>query len=128
MKSYNIGIGIARIGGIEKEPYYFEEKNYYAWKIKFSKVSTAWLNNLPFIYLGNTLEEANIKVEKHRSNFKLAEIYEDEMVSVMFDTNNQNDVIAVASLGRNNWIDIRDDFKLKSFTELDIKIASLVIY
>lgn len=128
MKSYDIGIGIARISGIEKESYYFEEKSYYAWSIKFSKVSTAWLNNLPFIYLGNTIEEASVKVKEYRNNFKLAKIYENEMVSVMFDTNNQNDIIAISSLGRNRWLDIRDDFRLKSFAELDIKIESLVIY
>ena len=27
MKEYTIGLGIARINGIEKNPYYFEQKN-----------------------------------------------------------------------------------------------------
>ena len=128
MKSYELGISIARISGLEKDFYFFDEKRYYAWKIKFSKVSTIWIGNLPFIYLGKTEKEAKKTIAKYKNNFSEAKITENDMVAVMFDINDMNEIIAIESLGHKKWVDVRDGFKVKSFKELELEIKTLRVY
>lgn len=125
MAHREIGIATARIYELTEDPYYFEAKCYFAANIMFDETSTLMFYNLPFIYLGESLEEARKTWERVKENFKKAGIYEKKRVAIIFE---KGDVIAIGSAGRDCWIDVSDEFKVKTFKKLNIDITSLKVY
>lgn len=126
MKCQKIGIATARINGLNKSPYYFDHRCYYAWSITFSDTSHIFFNNLPFIKVGDTEEEGERTCNRLKENFKEAHIFDGEKVAVIFG--NDDNVLAIGSLGENSWIDVTDKFVKKTFDELNIVVTSLIVY
>jgi len=126
MKKRRINIATARIKGLTKPPYYFEHRGFYAWSVTFSDSSTLGFDNLPFIKVGDTKEEGEILCNQLKENFKEAHIHEGDKVAVIF--NNDGNVIAIGSIGKDLWIDVTDKFAKKTFKELNIVITSLRVY
>lgn len=126
MKFQKVNIATARIKGLKKPPYYFNHRSYYAWDIMFEDTSTLLFNNIPFIYVGNTEEEAEIFCNQLKENFKEAHIYDGEKVAVIFGDNGR--VLAIGNTGTDEWIDTTDKFIKKTFAELNIIITSLEVY
>lgn len=126
MKFQKVNIATARIKGLEKPPYYFDHKCYYAWEIMFKDNSTLFFNNLSFIKVGNTEEEGEIFCNQIKENFKEAHIYDGDKVAVIF--RNDGCVLAIGNTGEDAWIDTTDKFVKKTFAELNIVITSLKVY
>ncbi len=128
METKNVCIATARINGLEKRPYYFDAKCYFAMEIMFSEPSTLYLKNLPFIFLDDeSLENAEKELSRIRSNFKEARINDNDNVAVLF-SREHCEIIAIGSLGCDLWIDVQHQFALKKFEELNIVITGLTIY
>lgn len=102
MKFQKVNIATARIKGLKKPPYYFDHRGYYAWDIMFEDTSTLLFNNIPFIYVGNTEEEAEIFCNQLKENFKEAHIYDGEKVAVIFGDNGR--VLAIGNTGQMNGL------------------------
>ena len=68
MKCQGINIATARIHGLNRPPYYFDHKCFYAWGIDFSDSSTLFFNNLPVIKVGDTKEQGEIYCNQLKSN------------------------------------------------------------
>lgn len=126
MKFQNVNIATARIEGLTKSPYYFEEKCFYAWNIMLKDTSTLLFNNIPFINVGDTEVDAKILCDHLKSNFKEAHIYEGDKVAVIFKDDGQ--ILAIGNTGEDAWIDTTDKFVKKTFAELNIVITSLKVY
>lgn len=126
MKKKKICIATAKIKGLNDSPYYFEHHCYYAWKIMFEDTSTLFVNNLPFIKVGDTKEEGEIFCNHLKENFNEAHIYEGNKVAVIFE--DDGNVLAIGSTGKDEWIDTTDKFVKKTFAELNINIKSLIVY
>ena len=127
MKFQGINIATARIKGLKEEPYYFKHLCFYVWDIMFEDPSSIFaLNNLPYIKVGDTKEEAKIFCDKLKENFKEAHIYEGDKVAVIFEDDGH--VLAIGSTGKDLWIDVTDKFVKKTFAELNIAIKSLKVY
>ena len=125
MKFREINIATAKIEGLTKPPYYFDHHCYYAWGITFTNTSTLFFNNLPFIRVGNTEEEGEIRCNEIKEVFKQANIHNGSKVAVLFD--DIGEVIAIGKIGKDVWIDVRDNFTKKTFADLNIVITSLKV-
>ena len=122
----NINIGTAIITGLTKPFYYFEHRCWYAWDIMFKDPSTLMFNNLPYIKLGESEEQAKFKHAQILRNFKEAHIHEGESVAVIF--RNDGFVVAIGKLGQNVWIDCLDNFCPKPFRGLYHRVSGLSVY
>lgn len=119
MKFQKIGIGTARINGLSKDPYYFTHKCFWAWDITFSDVSSLFeFDNLPFIKVGDTEEEAVSFCNRLKENFKTAHIKNKSKVTVLFGPDGH--VCAINRAGHGLWIDVGDRFTVKPFNELSL--------
>lgn len=125
MKFREINIATAEIEGLAKPPYYFEHHCYYAWGITFNKPSTLIFRNLPYIPLGNTEEEAEIRCKEIKAVFKNANIHNGDKVAILFD--DIGEIIAIGRVAKDVWIDVRDNFTKKTFAQLNIVITSLKV-
>ena len=118
-------IGTARINGLTMEPYYFNEKCFWAFDIMLPAI-TGVFGNLPFIclsqdYYGEALENCN----KIKKEFKDAGIHDNDKVAVLY--NERGSVRAIGTIGQDCWIDVDDKFVRKTFKELNIEIDSLIV-
>lgn len=123
---HNVSIATARINGLNKSPYYFKEGEFYAVNITFTDSSTLLFDNMPYINVGNTREEANTFWSKMKKNFSDAHIHNYDKVAVIFDK--YFHVVAIGNTGEDVWIDVADRFSKKTFRELNITIRSLKVY
>ncbi len=119
-------IANAKINGLAKSPYFFEPRVYYVWDITFSKTSTLLFYNLPFIYMGNTYEEAEVFCNQVKQNFADAHIQNGDMVKVMYQKNGS--VKAIGSMKTDIWIDVDDKFSKKTLEELNVIVLEKFIY
>ncbi len=126
MKCQGINIATARIHGLNRPPYYFDHKCFYAWSIEFSDSSTLFFNNIPFIKVGDTKEQGEIYCNQLKSNFKNAHIYEGDKVAIIFDKDGA--VLAIGHTSDDVWIDVRDNFVKKAFKDLNIVVTALKVY
>lgn len=125
MKFSEINIATGKIEGLDKPPYYFNHRCYYAWEISFYDTSTLTFNNLPFIRVGNTEEEGEKYCNEIKKIFKDANIHNDDKVAIIFE--NTGEVIAIGKTSKDVWIDVRDKFTKKTFAELNIVVTSLKV-
>lgn len=123
---HKVSIATTRIKGLNRSPYYFKRCDFYAVDILFTESSTLFFDNLPFIKVGDTREEAKTFWSKLRKNFSEAHIYDGDKVAVIFDKNSH--VVAIGNIGEDTWIDVTDEFSKKTFAELNITITSLKVY
>ena len=93
-------------------------------KLKNSKYY--WHINIHCVNVGSTEEEAKETCNRLKQNFSNAGICDTDKVAVLLD--DENHIVATSRLGRDLWIDVRDDFKVKTFEELNIVIKSLKVY
>ena len=121
MKYEGINVGTGRIKGLTNSPYYFEPFCFYVWSITFSDTSTMMFDNMPYIKVGETEEEANHFCNQIKSNFKKAGISEKDRVSVLYE--NDGSVIAIGKKSSDSWIDCTDKFAIKSIEDLGIVIT-----
>lgn len=119
-KQYKVNKATARINGLTKEPYYWEHHGYYTWDVLFSDTSTLFLENITFIKMGCTKEEAESFWNEIKENFEQAGICEGQKVNVLYgpDCN----VRAIGFIGKDVWIDTCDKFAKKTFKELNVAI------
>ena len=122
----DVNITTARIEGLEKEPYYFEHKCYWAWDIIFSTPNTFAVKNLTWIKMGDDSKEADKFCNMLKRNFKKANIHEGDKVTLVFETHGR--VIAIGSIAQDKWIDVRDKFAVKRFKDLNIIVKKLKVY
>ena len=123
---HNVSIATARINGLNKSPYYFKQGEFYAVDITFTDSSTLLFDNMPYIKVGKTREEANNFWSKMKKNFSDAHILDKNRVAIICDKYFQ--IVAIGNTGEDVWIDVTDQFKAKSFAELNIEITSLKVY
>lgn len=128
MKTKKVCIGTARIHGLKDDLYYFNAKCYYAWNIMFSETSTLKFHNLPWIYLNeDSEEEAEKKLKEIKHNFEILGIHDEEKVAVLFDEKG-GQVLAIAALGQDLWIDTRNQFDVKIFRDLNVVVTGLKVF
>ena len=126
MDFLRVSIATARIKGLNKSPYYFQHRGYYAWDIMFEETSTLLFSNIPFIKVGDTEEEAERICNQLKENFVEARIHDGEKVAVIFGEDFH--VMAIGCIGEDMWIDTRDKFTKKTFAELNVVITSFCVY
>ena len=127
MKFVEICIARAKITGLNKKPFYFEHRVDWRLNIMFEETSTLLFHNLAFIPMEYSEEEANKTYEKLVSKFKMAEIYNNDEVAVIFN-NKDGEVLAIGAHGKDQWIDVKDNFKFKKFSNLNIIPTMLKVY
>lgn len=121
-------IATAKIKGLDTKPSYWEHHCNYIWSIPFEEPST-FVGNLALIEMGDTLAEALDYYYLFKDNFDEALICEGDKVSILFDDlGNFAEILAIGCIGKDSWIDVRDQFSLKTFKELKIKVDSLKVY
>lgn len=127
MEPEKIGIATAQINGLAEAPYYFDEKCYFAWDIMFTEPSTIFLNNIPFINVGRDEEQAEALCNQIKENFKEALISDGDKVALIINSRSGK-VRAISSIGKDYWIDVKDNFKVKTFNELNLVFDSLTVF
>ena len=127
MKFMEICIARAKITGLNEKPFYFEHRVDWRLNIMFEETSTLLFHNVAFIPMGYSEEEANKSYEKLVSKFKMAEIYNNDEVAVIFN-NKDGEVLAIGARGKDQWIDVKDNLKLKRFSNLNIIPTMLKVY
>ena len=60
------------------------------------------------------------------SNLEQVNIHDGDKVAVIFDE--EGNILALGKMKEDVWLDVTDDFKKKSFAELNIDITSLKVY
>lgn len=127
MRAEKISIATAKITGLKSNPYYFDSKCFWAWNIMFYESSTLLFDNLPYIWLSeDSQEEAKKNCDELKEQFASAGIYEGDKVAIMFKEGGP--VMAIGRIGGNDWIDVEDHFRRKTFEELNIDIISLIVH
>lgn len=123
MESKKIGIATAEFSGLSKKSKYFSRLDCYTCEIVLSNSSAL----LPYLIIGKTLEEAEDFKNKIRKIFKESNIFTKDKFVVMFEQD-KNSVLALGAIGKDFWIDVNDNFKIKNFNDLNINFASLKVY
>ena len=121
-----LNIATAKIHGLERESFYFEEKCCYAFRIMFYSTSTLLFGNLPHIVAGETKEEAEKFCNQLKENFKKVGIHERGDGVICFESDGS--VIAIGKRGVDLWIDVNDNFTCKTFKELKLHFTSMKLY
>ena len=124
MNKNTIGIASATIKGLDKKPYYFDEKCFWAWNIRFDNAPLFAFNNLCFIYMGETEEEANKSYQEFKGSFTDNHIFEEDTVAIIYD---KDGIVAIGKDCQDCWIHVRDKYKAKTFKELNLSFDSLVV-
>lgn len=115
MKDNSIGITTATIKGLNEKVYYFEHKCFWAWDIKFENYPLFTFNDLCWLYMGDTEEEAKKARRIIKKIFDNNYIFDDSKVAILYDNDG---VIAIGKSNEDCWIDVRDSYKVKCFKEL----------
>ena len=121
-----INMAFARIEDERAMPLYLTDLCCYIWEITFEYVSTKKFNNPLNIKVGDT--EAKAIAARHQIvlNFSEANIHWGDKVAIIF--NEEGNILALGKMEEDVWLDVTQDFKKKSFAELNIDITSLKIY
>ena len=126
MEIFDVSVTKARITGLTKKPYYFKAKCFYAMSITFKDTDTLTVNNIPFIWLGEDKESAQKAYDRIVQTFEDAGIHEGDRVNVLFT--DAGSVFAIGRIGYDTWIDAKDHFSLKKFSDLNCIITGLSVY
>lgn len=126
MRIRHIHLAIVKINGLNSEPYYFSHWCFYAWNIMFSDAPVFALDNMSYIKVGDTPDEAEKFCNKIKSNFSKAMINDGDSVAVIFG--NDGCARAIGKLSKDLWIDVTDNFSVKTFKELNVNISSLTVH
>lgn len=112
---------IARINGLNEQPYYNKEKLEYFWDITFSDRSTNLrFENLAFIRVGKTKEEAEKFCNELKKKFENLHINNGCKVNVLFTSDGSVHAIKSAKNKKNLWIDVDDKFAIKNLCNLNV--------
>lgn len=124
---FNMKVNIAsgRINGLNNEKFYSEGCCSYQWAIYFTETSTIRFLNLSHIVLGKDEKEAEKLLEQYKKNFEDAGIREKSEIAVLYGENKS--VFAIGRLRKDIWIDVDDNFSVKTFSKLNVCITSLQI-
>ena len=126
MRIRKIHLALVNIHGLNSEPYYFSHRCFYVWGIMFSNAPVFALNNMPYIKVGDTPDEAKRYCNKIKCNFSKAMINDGDSVAVIFG--NDGCARAIGRLGKDLWIDVTDNFSIKTFKQLNVSITSLTVH
>ena len=124
MSKTEINITTAKIYGLNELPYYLNEKCCWMWSLMFDERPCFSFNNLPFIYMGKQKQEAIDKYVEIAKRFKSIGIYNGDKVAIIYDSNG---VIAIGKSYKDHWIDVRNNFQVKTFKTLKLNFDSLVV-
>ncbi len=113
-----IGVATARIKGLDNSPYNGVTGIF--WPIFLTDFSTIGCSFLPLPHF--TREEECNKIKEAFCNIG---IKDGDKISIMFKQD--GNIIAIGAIGKDCWIDLRDNFTTKTFSELNIVITSLYI-
>ncbi|MBO5141679.1 MAG: hypothetical protein J6C46_01545 [Clostridia bacterium] len=123
-----INIAFATID-LEYEPFMFRHINalgHYFCEFTFEYASTKKFNNPLNIKLGETEAKAVATQQQILMNFSEANIFLGDEVAIIF--NDEGNILALGKMEEDVWLDVNDDFKKKSFVELNVDITSLKIF
>lgn len=126
MKARSMNVALGKIRGLDRPKYYCKEKGRYHWWLHFTDTTTSRFHNLAGIYLSEDEDEAEKVLQQFKKNFKAVGIKEDMEVIVLFE--DDNFVYAIGLPERDLWIDVNDQFIVKTFGELDVLATSLKMY
>ena len=124
MEKNTIGITIATIKGLNDKVYYFDHKCYWAWDIKFTDYPLFTFDNLCWLYMGDTQDEARKTRRKFKKVFDNNYISDGSRVAVIYD---DDGVIAIGRSNHDCWIDVRDKFKIKTFKQLVPNVENVFV-
>ena len=122
---HQIHITRATIHGLNAEPEYIKEKNFYSWSLTFTN-TTASFFNLAHIYLDKKQQHAEHTKSEFKARFTKANIFEGSRVAVIID--DSGNILAIANNNSPHWIDVNDKFKPKLFKDLNLSIDSLIYH
>ena len=123
MEKTNLKITTATIR-LNTVPYYFEHHCYWAWDILFEDYPLFSFNSLTWLYMGDSKEEARKTCRTIKKVFANNSILDKSKVSVLYD---EDGIIAIGRDSKDCYIHVRDHFTVKTFTELNLNLASLAI-
>ena len=121
-----ITIGTSRIEGLTYEPHYDEENHYFYWKFTFTDSSMLLYQDLSFVCIGDDREAAKGHYAEVCEKLRACDIREGEKVAVLSEDDGK--VIAIAGIGEETWIDVKDWYTLKSFKDLFAPYDSLRVF
>lgn len=108
------------------DPEYFTHKQIiYVWSLNFEKTSTN-VNNIRVALNTHFKEDAERFYQKVKENFEKANVRENDRVIIIFA--NDGSIVAIGNRGQDKWIDVNDEFRVKSFKEFKITVTSLRAY
>ena len=122
MKEYTTYVTTATIRFYEN--LYLFSSGKYALIIKLEDCPPCCKNNRIYIQLNNSLELSDKLARLYRRRFALNHIFNARKVSIIYD---DDKIIAIGTNGADNYLDVRNNFKAKKFSELGINISSLII-
>lgn len=126
MKTKSLNIATAQIYGIEENPSWFEHRCFFAWYLHFTMPSYYRLEPVLVLNVGKTFDEVKSFFPTFRNKMRQIQIEEGQMVGVIFE--NDGHIRAFAATGSNYWVDVQDQFKIKTFKELGIEFDALNVY
>lgn len=122
-----INIGTARINNFLDALFWSDRHEAHLSRIIFYDVPVL---NIPKEYCfpvgKTTLKDAISNYEFILSNIRQANIHDGDKVIVIFDE--EGNILALGKINEDVWLDVTDQFKAKSFAELNIEITSLKVY
>lgn len=123
MNGHSIGITIATIEGLNTLPYYAKSLRCWVWNLLFGERPPCFLN-LCALYVGKNQKAAMETYYNFKNSFTNIFIFDGDKVVVIYDKDN---IISIGKCGKDCWLDVRDEFKEKTFSELKLNICSLVV-
>lgn len=123
MKGNTIYITTATIR-FYKQLYLFPNSGKYTLTIKLEDCPPCCKNNRIYIPLHDSPDISDKLAHLYRRHFALNNIFNTSKVAIIFD---DDGIIAIGTNGADNYLDIRNNFKVKKFAELGINISSLII-
>ena len=124
MEKNCIGITQATIHGLSKPVYHLKEKCFWAWNIMFYNHPFFTFGNLAPLYMADNPKDAKNVRNEFLKNFQTLLIHDGDTVGVIYDNDG---VIAICSSYHDQWIHVRDKFKVKTYKDLNLKFDSLII-
>lgn len=124
MAKNSIGITSATIKGLNDKVYYFDAKCFWAWDITFKDYPLFTFNNMCWLYMGESQQEASKARRKIKKIFDDNGIYDGNRVAIIYDNDG---VVAIGKSHHDCWIHVRDKYKVKTFKELNLAFDEFVV-
>lgn len=102
-----------QIFGLNDNPYFISQFNYWAMDISFSNNYLLNVNNIIALFLGESMNEANFSISNIHDNFEMANIHEGD--NVIIDIDPYGYVQRIYKENSTEYINVLDGLSLKTF-------------